>query len=191
MLARFEYSDGRIVAVIDGEGNRTELLGRRRCAPGDRHGPGRQAHHDPLVRRGRPAGQVRRDLRRAHHVTELGYDAERNMTFRRDPSGHEWHATYVNGNLTSLQQPSGATTTVTYNSFGAPLVWTDPEGHATTYTWNPDGTLAGIEDALGHSETYTYTGGKQTGKVDRNGKAWAWTYTPRACSRPSATRWAT
>ena len=177
VMARFEYDGGRIVAVIDGEGNRTEISadvsGRQQTVTdpgGKRTTISTYDDRGLLVRSDEVYGGQ-------HHVTEFGYDAQRNVTYRKDPAGHEWQATYVNGNVTSLQQPSGRTTTVTYNSFGAPLVWTDAEGHATTYTWNPDGTLAGIKDALGHSETYTYTGGKQTGKVDRNGKTWAWTYT--------------
>lgn len=177
VMARFEYQDGRIVAVIDGEGNRTEISAdvsaRQETVtdPGGKRTTIRSYDEDGLL--------VKSDevYGGEHHVSDFGYDAQRNMTFRRDPSGNEWHATYQNGNVTSLKQPSGATTTVTYNSLGAPLTWTDPEGQVTTYTWNADGTLAGIKDALGRSETYSYTGGKRTGKVDRNGKAWAWTYT--------------
>ncbi len=176
VTARFEYQDGRVVAVVDGDDNRTEIssdiAGRQETVtdPGGKRTTVRTYNSDGLLAGSDEiyGGQ--------HHATAYGYDDKRNMTFRRDPAGHEWHATYVNGSITSLEQPSGATTTITYNSLGLPQVWTDPEGHVTTYTWNPDGTLAGIEDALGHSETYTYTGGKRTGMVDRNGKAWIYTY---------------
>jgi len=176
VMARFEYQDGRVVAVVDGDGNRTEIssdvAGRQETVtdPGGKRTTVRTYDASGLLIESDEVygGQ--------HHATAYGYDDNHNMTFRRDPAGHEWHATYLNGNLTSLKQPSGATTTITYNSLGLPQVWTDPEGHATTYTWNPDGTLAGIEDALGHSETYTYTDGKETGKVDRNGKAWTYAY---------------
>ena len=82
VLARFEYSDGRIVAVIDGEGNRTELsadVGARQetvTDPGGRRTTIRSYDEDGLLVRSDEiyGGQ--------HHVTELGYDAKRNMTFR-------------------------------------------------------------------------------------------------------------
>lgn len=177
VMARFEYQDGRIVAVVDGEGNRTEIssdVGQRQ-----------ETQTDPGGKRTTIASYDERGLLirsnevydQQNHITEYGYDDHRNLVFERDPAGHEWHMTYQNGNLTGVELPSGARTTITYNAFGDELTRTDAEGHVTTNTWNPDGTLASSRDALGRTETYSYTAGRRTGKVDRNGKAWAWTYT--------------
>jgi RHS repeat-associated protein/uncharacterized repeat protein (TIGR01451 family) len=183
VLARYEYQDGRIVAVVDGEGNRTEIgtdVGTRQESvtdPGGKRITIRSYDERGLLIR------INEIFDQQNHVTEYAYDANRNVVLERDPAGHEWHATYQNGNVTSTELPSGAKTTVTYNSLGEPLTLTDPEGHVTRYAWNPDGTLASVQDELGHTEAYSYTGGRRTGKVDRNGKGWAWTYTPSGLLR--------
>lgn len=177
VMARFEYQDGRIVAVIDGEGNRTEIssdVGARQ-----------ETVTDPDGRRSTISSYDERGLLiRSNeiydgrdHITEYGYDDHRNLVRWRDPAGHERRATYQNGNLTSHELPSGARTTITYNNFGEELTRTDAEGHVTENIWNPDGTLASSKDELGRTETYSYMAGDRTGMVDRNGRAWTWTYT--------------
>ncbi len=176
VMSRFEYEDGRVVAIIDGNGNRTEVdsdpEARQEVVtdPGGARTTISTYDADGLLVKSDEVHGGR------SHVTEYEYDANRNVVLRRDPTGHEWRATYSGKDITSLKLPSGAQTKVTYDALGQPLTWTDPEGKVITYTWNADGTIASIKDPLGHVERYTYTNGRRTGKVDRLGKSWAWTY---------------
>lgn len=178
-MATYEYTDGRIAAVIDGEGNRTVIS----SDPGSRQ----ETVTDPGGRRTTistydDAGHlktVNEVYGGADHVTEYGYDVNDNLIYRKDPSGHEWRAVYVDGSITSFTDPAGDTTEVTYNDLAQPLTWEDPAGSVTTYVWNPNGTLGSVRDALGHVESYSYfANGLRKSRTDRNGKVWNWTYTP-------------
>ncbi|WP_460715036.1 RHS repeat-associated core domain-containing protein [Nocardioides dilutus] len=177
VMARFEYQDGRIVAVIDGEGNRTEVstdVGARQetvTDPGGKRTTITTYDAEGLViRRNEIYGG-------SDHVTELAYDDQRNLVYRKDPNGHEWRSTWQNGDLTSITVPTGATARATYNASGQPLTWTDPAGEVTTWAYNANGTLRSETDAEGHTESYTYDAkGNRTSRTDANGDRWAWTF---------------
>ncbi|HEX8581696.1 MAG TPA: hypothetical protein VF640_05190, partial [Acidimicrobiales bacterium] len=150
-----EYDDdGRLAAVVDGEGNRTAVAvdvdGRQEVVTDaesrlttittfdDRGNPVRQEQaHDGVV-----------------DTTTWTWDDEDRVTSRTDPAGHTSRGTYDgSGNLTSVSDAEGRTTRITYSAFGEILTWTDPAGNVTRYRWNDDGTLATITDADGHAET--------------------------------------
>ncbi|WP_299927059.1 RHS repeat-associated core domain-containing protein [uncultured Nocardioides sp.] len=172
---RMEYTDGRLTAVIDGEGNRTEIgssVGLRQETVTDPGG--KRVTITSYDERG---WMVRRNeiYDGASHVTEFGYDAAGNLTYRKDPDGNEWRSTWTKGSLTSMTPPSGATSSATYSPLGQLLTWTDPLGGVTRYTYNANGTLATVTDPEGATEAFTYDGqGRKTGWTDANGEVWAW-----------------
>jgi RHS repeat-associated protein/uncharacterized repeat protein (TIGR01451 family) len=180
VMARFEYTDGRITAVIDGEGNRTEIgsvVGARQetvTDPGGMRVTVKSYDADGLLVR------INEIYSETEHATEFAYDDNHNVVSRTDPSGRTWTARYNGRDLVSFADPGGATIDITYNDYSLPVTWTDQEGEVTTYDWNPNGTLAGITDALGRTESYTYdAAGNRLTRTDRVGNTWRSTSTPR------------
>ncbi len=178
-MATYEYIDGRITAVIDGEGNRTEigtdLTGRTQAVT---DADGKRTTVSQFNAQGR-LDRVSEIYGGLGRVTDYRYDAAGNVVYRKDPDNHEWFGEFSGRDLTSFTDATGDTTAVTYDGFGLPLTWTEPGGAVTRYTWSPDGTLGSVEDAEGRLETYTYfPGGLRKSKTDREGKTWSWTYTP-------------
>ena len=158
-MTTLEYHpDGRLAAVIDGEGNRVAISGRRRRPPGDGHRPGRRLttistfdERGQLVRTNEVYGG--RD-----HVTTYAYDTDKHLVRREDPEGRVWSATYVKGNLATWTDPDGDKVAVTWTDKGLPKTWTEPGGRITTYDWDIEGTLTSVTDPMGEVETYTYNG---------------------------------
>jgi RHS repeat-associated protein len=58
--------------------------------------------------------------------------------------------------LTSVTDPTGATTNYSYDADSNPTAMTDPLGHATTYGYNALDELTSVKDALGDQTTYGY-----------------------------------
>ncbi len=71
------------------------------------------------------------------HTTTHEYDANRNETKRKNARGEETTATYLNGNQTSVTDPTGTTHT-TYGVDNLPTTFTDRLGHVTTVEYDAD-----------------------------------------------------
>lgn len=179
ILARYEYdASGRLVALVDGNGNRTQIA----SDPGAKtqavtSADGKLTTVTSYNAEGLTAS-VNKVYDGANHITSYGYDGQGNTTSRTDPEGNTWQGSYSGSNLTSLVEPGGRTTTITYNDLSLPVTWKDAAGNTTTYQWNSDGTLASRTDANGNTETYSYDGhGWRTSSTDANGNTTHWTYT--------------
>lgn len=179
ILARYEYdASGRLVALVDGNGNRTQIA----SDPGAKtqavtSADGKLTTVTSYNAEGLTAS-VNKIYDGANHVTSYAYDGQGNTTSRTDPEGNTWQASYSGSNLTSLVEPGGRTTAITYNDLSLPLSWKDAAGNITSYQWNSDGTLASRTDANGNTETYSYDDhGWRTSSTDANGNTTHWAYT--------------
>lgn len=121
------------------------------------------------------------------YSAQASYNAQDNVTWRRDPVGRETTYTYAaNGidllqlrntsmglndvlatysNYTNGHRPqgmtdaSGQTTTTIYNSFGQVLTVTNAKQETTTYTYDPNGYLQTVTGPVsGATMSYTYDG---------------------------------
>lgn len=176
-MARYEYADGRLVAVVDALGNRTAVssdVGARseRRVSAD----GRLTTIDSYDTTGNLV-EVKQLHDGVEEVTSYAYDADGNLTYRKDPSGRTSRATYVKGLITSFTLPDSSTVSITYNENGFPVTWTDPMGHVTRYAWNANGTLATVTDPKGSVETFTYDASSNlVTRSDRTGRVWNYSY---------------
>jgi RHS repeat-associated protein len=103
-----------------------------------------------------------------------------------NPNGNASTMTYdSSGNLLTLKDPLGNTTTNTYNGFNEMLTTKDPLGVTTTMTYDAKGNLSSVARPLtGTSSTQTTTynhanatfPGDVTSMVDPDSKTWTYTY---------------
>ena len=178
-MTRYEYTDGRMTALIDGEGNRVAISSDPAARQETVTDPGGRRttistfdEQGQLVRTNEIYGG--RD-----HVTTYAYDTDKHLVRREDPEGRVWSATYVKGNL-ATSDPDGDKVAVTWTDEGLPKTWTEPGGRITTYDWDIEGTLTSVTDPMGEVETYTYNGeGLRETHTDATGKTTSWTYNPR------------
>jgi YD repeat-containing protein len=155
---RSEYdSSGRLVAVVDALGHRTELA------------------HDVAAR-----SEVITDRR--GNATIVTYDERGNVSSRRGPDGAEWRSAYdSHDNLLSEVAPDGGTRTYTYDANDYRLSATDELGNVTRYSYDSTGHLLTIRDALGQTTALTYDAqGNQTSVADPLGQVEHYTYDARA-----------
>lgn len=131
---RNEYDDdGRLVAVTDALGHRTEVnhdLGARQQITTDRNG----------------------------HVSVSVYDERGNILTRTNALGHTTTYTYdSNDNVLSTTDPLGNTRTFTHDAFNKLLTETDPLGNTTTHSYDPvNALLLSTTDPLGNLTSYQY-----------------------------------
>jgi RHS repeat-associated protein len=95
-----------------------------------------------------------------------------------DADGHTTTYGYDSaGDQTSVTEPAGTTTTSTYDADGHLLATTTPKGETTSYAYDGDGELARITDPLGNATSYTYDrDGNETSVTDANGNATRYAY---------------
>ncbi|MEM7127255.1 MAG: RHS repeat-associated core domain-containing protein [Chloroflexota bacterium] len=154
MPARNEYdADGRLIAMIDADGNRTELthtIGSRQEIIRDRSGS----------------------------VTVFEYDARGNIVSKTDALGNtELFSWDDQDNKLSQTDPLGNTSTWAYDERGNTLTHTDPLGNTSTWTYNTNNQILSATDARGNSTTYTYDGnGNLLTVTDRENQVKTYTY---------------
>jgi RHS repeat-associated protein len=154
MPARNVYDDdGRLVAVIDSEGHRTEfthdLSGRSEVV------------RDPLgnatIYVYDESGNVLSETDPLGDTTTFTYDADGNQTSETDPLGNTSSYTYdARGNRLSSTDPLGHTIQRTYNDRNQVLTQTDALGNTRTRSYDGSGNLVATTDALGSTTTYTH-----------------------------------
>lgn len=124
-------------------------------------------------------------LRRVHmgdgEVLEFEWihDEKGRLIVEIDPADQETHYTYGGaGNLTSITDPAGRTTTFAYDvGCGEVSMRCDPAGNCTFFTYDEDCNLLMVEDGLGLATQYAYDGfGRLTDIWDAVGDHWhfAW-----------------
>jgi RHS repeat-associated protein len=99
--------------------------------------------------------------------TQYIYDGRQRLVKIINALGHEKSFTYdANGNILTQTLKVGTTTlgtdTMTYNSFGQVLTWTDRMGGVKTYTYDTHGNVLTLKDVLNNTTTLNYptTGNK-------------------------------
>jgi RHS repeat-associated protein len=152
--ARNEYdAEGRLVATIDGAGNRIEfdhdVTGRQEVVT-DRRG-------NPTVLTYDASGNVTSETDALGNVTARSFDASGNKLAETSPLGHTTSFAYdAAGNQLSETDPLGNTTSYAYDARGNPLVVTDAAGATTTNTYDARGNVLSTVDALGNVTSNTF-----------------------------------
>lgn len=166
---RNEYDvDGRLKAVVDADGNRTEFTHnineRSEVVQNGRGGVTVYQYDDRgnIVSQTDPLG----------NVSEFAYDGRDNISSVTDAMGHTTTMSYdIRDNLLSITNPLGHTSSFTYNNYNQILTSTDPLGNIVTNSYDSFGNLIAITDSLGNSETYTHdSNGNVTSVTDGLGK---------------------
>ena len=96
-----------------------------------------------------------------------------------DPDGNTTTLSYTpNGDLASNTNPLGNTTTYTYDALGQRLTTVTPSGKTTTYTYDEGGRLLSSTDPLGNTiASFTYdANNNRTRETDGNGNTTLTTY---------------
>lgn len=117
----------------------------------------------------------------------LGTDDEATTTFAyvdglrvstTDPTGATTTFTYdARGNTTSVTDPLARTSTSTYDAMDLPLVTTDAAGSATTTAYDERGNTVSVTDPTGASTTYTVNpDGTVAASTDPLGRTTSFTY---------------
>jgi RHS repeat-associated protein len=89
--------------------------------------------------------------------TSFTYDASGRLLTTTDPLGHVTTNVYDPvGNLRSVRDGNGHTTTYTYDAAGRTLTVTAPDLGVTTYTYDDAGNLRTRQDGNGQTTTFAY-----------------------------------
>jgi YD repeat-containing protein len=176
-VARNEYDDnGRLIAVVDADGQRTELthdLAARREEIKDRLGHVTVHEYDQR-------GNVIATADAVGNRSTFTYDGQDNQLTETNPLGHTTTSTYDSrNNLLSRTTPEGRVTTFTYNTGGQVLTRTDGAGHTRSHSYDLRGNVTQATDALGRTIALTYDfAGDPVSLTDAAGRTVHFTYTP-------------
>ncbi len=180
-VARNEYDEnGRLVATIDAEGNRTEYahdvegrtelitdrLGNKTLyiyddngnvlSTTDANGNTTKSTYDSF-------GNVLTKTDANGNVTSYSYDENGNVTTVTDASGNSVENVYNKDNLiTSMKTVDDTEILIDYDKNGLLSETTDAEGNKTSYTNDSKGNVTGMADEIGTV---------MTAKYDKNGNA--------------------
>ncbi len=152
--ARNEYDDsGRLVGVVDPDGNRIELehdLEGRQEVSRDRLGNTTVHVYDEM-------GNILSTTDALGHTTTATFDAAGNKMTETDPLGNTTRMTYdASNNLLTKADPKGNTTTYSYDAKNRLASLTDPNGNETSFAYDTRGNLLTTTNALDETTTNTY-----------------------------------
>ncbi len=194
-VARNEYDkDGRLTAIIDAEGNRTEygydIQGRTQVVK-DRLGNSTVYVYDDR-------GNILQQTDANGNTTKNTYDGSGNLLTKTDANGNTTKYAYdSSGNITSVTDAEGNTLKNTYNGrnlitamkSGAEEILidydeagnieetTDLAGNKTSYEHDENGCVTGIADAIGTLASAQYDGdGNVVQNTDSAGAKTTYTY---------------
>ncbi len=180
---RLEYdTDGRLVAIIDANGNRTEVTVDVNARTQTVLSPdGLQTTISTFDERGNQT-TVDEIFDGDHHVSAWEYstDGRDLITSRTDPNGHTWTAGYdADANLTRFEDAIGAQVETAYDQHGRPTMLVDALGEVTTYSYDTRGRLVSITDPTGAERTFGYDSrGNQIAESDGLGRTTTWEHSP-------------
>lgn len=186
-LESVEYHpDGRMAAIIDGEGNRLEVT----SDPGartqvTRMPGGREVITTTFDEVGNRLS-VDRVFDGKSHLTRYEYNDLNLPTLREDPNGNTWQAEYDDlGRPLVLTDARGKTTTFAeWTEFSLPREITDEAGQLTKLAYDgTSGLLTSVIDPEGNTEQWTYnadgtvkTYRDGSTKADGTHREWSYTY---------------
>ncbi|MGH1540586.1 MAG: Ig-like domain-containing protein [Arenicella sp.] len=195
-LVKNLYDDeGRLVAQLDNEGNRTEFnhdLAGRVSIVTDRRGFSTQLFYDAR-------GNVINQVDALGNASSRTYDADDNQLSQTNELGDSSSATYNDtddqltqtdelGNVTSFAYNSlGQETIITdargntfnnnYDAVGNLLSIEDPQGNLATNVIGAKGLVANVTDVLGNNTSFTYDAkGNKLTETDAEGHVMSFTY---------------
>ncbi|NLD50014.1 MAG: RHS repeat protein, partial [Clostridiaceae bacterium] len=167
--ARNEYDDeGRIIAHIDAEGNRTEYsrdVDARQEIVKDRLGNITVYEYDEK-------GNVLCTINPLGNKTTFTYDGNGKKLTETDALGNKFEYSYdAKGNLLKKTDSMGNSVDCTYNSEGKILTIKDLEGNIISNTYDDKGNLKKVTDPLGKSIEFGYNSkGLATSITDQLGR---------------------
>ncbi len=178
---RLEYEDGRLVAVVDANNNRTEITTSVGSRTQTVTSPdGRQITLSSFDQRG---NETARDdiFDGTHHISSRTYsdDGRDLVTSRTDPNNHTWTADYDDhGHLAAFTDAKGQTATLEYDDYGSPTAVVDENGGTVTFDYDTRGNLTTLTDPVGRHRTWTYNSrGDTLTQSDDLDLRRTWTYT--------------
>ncbi|MCA9538026.1 MAG: hypothetical protein KC620_04025, partial [Myxococcales bacterium] len=146
-----EYEpNGRVRAVTDSEGNRTEIghdgVNRQELIV-DKVGARTILSYDAR-------GNVIEVIDALNGRTTYEYDANDNLTRTVDPIGNETRYEYVNNNRTAIVDPMGERWEMQYDARGNRTSFTDPEGNVWQWQFDANDQVTRYEDPAGAVTTW-------------------------------------
>ena len=125
-----------------------------------------------------PSGDLHTVTDAAGHQTAYGYDGNHQLTSLQDATGATWGFGYSGGRVTTITDPRGYLTTLTYGS-GSTTV-RDARGNQVVETY-ADNQITSLTRGYGspYAATWRYgydSGTRQNVVVDADGKAWQRSY---------------
>ncbi|WP_177235315.1 DUF6531 domain-containing protein [Streptomyces sp. MUSC 14] len=182
LTARYDPFGNRTYFGYDGYGNRTSVLdplGDHTTYTFDTSGH-MLTHVMPTATEKwtYASGNVATHTDGRSNKTTYGYDSTGRLTSITDPAGGVTSLTYTTAGLTSsLTTPRGKTTSYGYDSDGNLTSVTTPANEKTSYTYDASGRLLTRSDPLGDTTTYTYdTTDGVTSVTDARGKTTTYSY---------------
>ncbi|MFJ5308954.1 DUF6531 domain-containing protein [Streptomyces sp. NPDC088350] len=182
LTARYDPFGNRTYYGYDGYGNRTSVLdplGDHTTYTYDATGH-RLTHVTPTAteRWTYTSGDVATYTDGRSDKTTYGYDTSGRLTSITDPAGGVTNLTYTAAGLvSSATTPRGKKTSYGYDTTGNLTSVTTPLSEQTTYTYDTAGRRLTSADPLGHTTTYTYdTADDVTSVTDPRGKKTAYAY---------------
>ncbi|MCP3996222.1 MAG: RHS repeat protein, partial [bacterium] len=166
-MVRSEYDDdGRLIAIVDAEGNRFVLehdLAARLEIQRDPGGATRVFEYDET-------GNVIRSQDATGGVTLRDYDAEGNMTSETNPLGGISVFAYESNALLAQTDPLGNTISYSRDESARLLAVVRSDGRSTDYGYDARGNLTGVVNPDGSTRSFAYdTRGNRTARIDEQG----------------------
>ena len=169
-IARNEYDEnGRLVAIIDALGNRTEYtrdVDTRVEIIKDRRGNTTEliydekgnvlSHKDALGNVTNYSydqnGNMLTEINALGGMTAYTYDKDNRLTALTDELGNQYKYEYdADGNMTKETNPAGMSITSQYDEVGNLTEYTDNKGNTTHLSYNSKGQLTSVTDATGNT----------------------------------------
>lgn len=113
---------------------------------------------------------------RERHGNTYAFNAAGQLARITDPNGNVTTLTYAGGKLSRVDNPFGASLSITRDANGRITKVTDNSGKSVSYSYDAAGCLTGATDAAGNTWTYEYdgTGHWMTGKKNPVGERLIW-----------------
>ncbi|MDP2815585.1 MAG: RHS repeat-associated core domain-containing protein, partial [Rectinemataceae bacterium] len=122
-------------------------------------------------------GQISRITEADNVVSSLEYDSLDRIIRTTMPDGSFYQTGYAAAGANSIQDRSGRTTGITYDSYGRRTTVTDPNSASAAFAYNPAGDMIGLTDANTNQTGWAYDNeGRATAKTYADSSTYAYQY---------------